>query len=347
MNQYYTSHTKLSLIGAQGQTLLQGARVLVIGAGGLGCPCLQYLAGMGIGLIGVADYDVVSESNLHRQILYSYTDIGKSKVSVSVEKLSAQNPFIKIQAHSILVDETNVISLLEGYDIIVDGTDNFQVRYLINDACVFLNKPLVYGAIHQTEGHVTVFNYKQSPTLRCMFLSEENSLVQSCADIGAYNIATGVIGLMMANEVMKIVLEHTTVMSSTLWQFDVLTGKSVSIRYQENILSRQISLERFSQISLPKEINSEQLKEIINQTNTFFLLDVREANEREIVNIGGLQIPLQNLLQQSSFPFTFSDQIVVYCQKGMRSKQATQYLIQKGFMNVSSLRGGIENYLAL
>lgn len=246
--EYYSSHSKLPFIANEGQGQLQQSRVLVIGAGGLGCPCLLALAGAGIGTLGIADFDAVSLSNLHRQHLYTVPDEGKKKTAVAGEKLSQYNPFIHIQTHDMLVYEKTVLPLLEGYDVIVDCTDNFLARYLINDACVYLNKPLVYGAIHRAEGHVTVFNYNGSGTLRCLFPIDESDPAQSCADIGAYNVVTGMVGLMMANEVIKIITANTEVLCNRLLSMDVLTGSTMKIQYTLNEDSRIKSRERFSRL---------------------------------------------------------------------------------------------------
>lgn len=342
--QYYQSHQKLSFIGDRGQQLLQQAKVLVIGAGGLGCPCLQYLAGCGVGTIGIADFDVIAVSNLHRQVLYNYVDVGRQKTVVAVERLSAYNPGVNFIPHQLLVDETNVLSLLQEYDVVVDCTDNFLVRYLINDACVLLDKPLVYGAIHQTEGHLTVFNYKQSATLRCLFPNENNDGIQSCADIGAYNIITGIIGSMMSNEVIKVILDHPDVLKGKLCQFDSLAVSIRQIKYQPSTTGRKKSIERFAQPIQSLEISPALLSEKIKNNETFFLLDVREEKERSLYNIGGDHFPLQALLAQTSFSFSTSDTIILYCQMGSRSLQAAKYLQSKGFYNVFSLQGGMNNW---
>lgn len=243
--EYYSSHSKLPFLGKQGQEQLQQSKVLVIGAGGLGCPCLLALAGAGIGVLGMADFDVVSVSNLHRQQLYVLQDEEKKKVAVAGERLSQYNPFIKIQTHDILVYEKTVLPLIENYDVIVDCTDNFLARYLINDACVYLHKPLVYGAIHRSEGHVTVFNYNGSATLRCLFPKDESDSTQSCADIGAYNIVTGTIGLLMANEVIKIITTHEEVLKNTLLSTDVMTGSTMKLKYSLQADSVAKSKQRF------------------------------------------------------------------------------------------------------
>ncbi|MEP6597127.1 MAG: HesA/MoeB/ThiF family protein [Ginsengibacter sp.] len=340
--EYYESHQKLSFIGVQGQEQLQQAKVLVIGAGGLGCPCLQYLAGCGIGNIDIADFDTIATSNLHRQVLYNLQDVGKPKTTTAVEKLIVYNPYISIRAHQLFVDETNVLPLLENHNVIVDCTDNFQVRYLINDACVLLDKPLVYGAIHKNEGHITVFNYHQSPTLRCLFPEPGISdNIQSCADIGAYNITTGIIGLMMANEVIKIILKHPGVLAAKLIQMDVLTGNFKQLNYQSSPDARQKSMERF-QSSATIEISPALLSEKMKKGETFSLVDVREVEERLRFNIGGIHVPLQKFLQQSITQFSLTETIIVYCQHGERSLHAAKSLQQKGFINVYSLQGGMD-----
>lgn len=321
---------------------MQQKKVLVIGAGGLGCPCLQSLSGAGIGTIGIADFDTVSLSNLHRQQLYNYDDIGQLKALVAAKRLARYNPFITLQTHQLLVEESNVLELLEGYDIIIDCTDNFTSRYLINDTCVWLNKPLVYGAIHQAEGHLTVFNYNGSPTLRCLFPKDENETIASCAEIGAYNIVTGIIGIMMANEAIKIILQHPEVLAGKLIQLDILTGKTLHVKYHPAGESRDKSEERFTRSGRRKTISPQSLQEKITGKQHFYLIDVRETTEHNEFNIGGLSIPLHLLLQLTAFDFTPADEIIVYCQKGVRSRHAVEWLTSKGFHNSVSLQGGLD-----
>jgi molybdopterin/thiamine biosynthesis adenylyltransferase/rhodanese-related sulfurtransferase len=348
MNEYYQSHEKLSFIGKHGQQQLRKANVVVIGAGGLGCPCLQYLAGSGIGNISIIDFDTVDVSNLHRQILYNIKDIGKPKATTAVEKLSLYNPNISFKAQQLYVDETNVLSLIENSDVIVDCTDNFQVRYLVNDACVFLEKPLVYGAIHKNEGHFTVFNYRQSPTLRCLFPeSEVNDNIQSCADIGAYNITTGIIGLMMANEVIKIILKHEDVLASKLVQVDVLNGSFIQVKYKASADGRQKSIERFQSAFQEIEISPASLSQKMGSDEIFSLIDVREEDERLLFNIGGTHIPLKEFLRRPIFEILPEKKIIVYCQSGERSLYAARSLRQKGLANVYSLQGGMDLWRTL
>lgn len=219
--------------------------MLVIGAGGLGCPCLLALAGAGIGTLGIADFDYVAVSNLHRQNLYTVNDTGKKKSVVAKERLVQYNPFIDIDVYDVYVQQQNILELIGGYDVVVDCTDNFVARYLINDACVYLNRPLVYGAIHKAEGQVTVFNYSGSATLRCLFPKDENDTTQSCADIGAYNIITGMVGLLMANEVIKMITASDDVLSDTLLSVDSITGNMIKLKYKFNKDNIAVSKARF------------------------------------------------------------------------------------------------------
>jgi adenylyltransferase/sulfurtransferase len=229
----------------------------------------------------------------------------------------------------------------------VDCTDNFTTRYLINDACVYLNKPLVYGAIHQGEGHVTVFNYNNSPTLRCLFPKDENESIASCAEIGAYNITTSIIGNMMANEVIKIILDNPDVLAGKFKQLNILDGSAITIGYENTVAGRTKSLERFNKEIISTEISVTAALQKFDQQQAVFLIDVRETEEHKERNIGGSNIPLQTLLETTAFPFSTTDEIIVYCQKGNRSRLAVNYLIKNGFINAKSLQGGIEQYLLL
>lgn len=344
--QYYQSHGKLSFIGAEGQAKLKGAKVLVIGAGGLGCPCLVTLAGCGIGTIGIADFDVVSASNLHRQTLYGVGDIGKAKTPVAKQKLSQQNPLINIIGHDLMMDENNVVEIIKNYDLVVDGTDNFAVRYLINDACVYLDKPLIYGAIYQTEGHLTVFNYKGSATLRCLFaepLAED--YVPSCAEVGAYNVVTAVIGNLMANEVLKVILDHPEVLANKLVSYDALSVEMRTISYKQDAANRLLSIRRFDDKKEATDIGTEELLSLAPEG--YQLIDVREDWEHEEFNIGGELIEFAKFKRADFSAYAKTDRIIVYCTQGLRSQSAAQFLRGLGFANAVSLRGGLNAYLAL
>lgn len=344
MQGYYQSHDQLKFIGTLGQQKIGKAKVLVIGAGGLGCPCLLYLATAGIGTIGIADFDTVSTSNLHRQTLYTVKDIEKYKVKTASAVLKTHNPNINYVEHNLMVDESNILQLIKNYDLIVDGTDNFLVRYLINDACIFSNKPLVYGAIYQTEGQLTVFNYQNSPTLRCLFPEPppENS-IQSCAEIGAYNITTGIIGAMMAGEVIKIILKDDAVFTGKLIYVDVLAGKNTRLSYHENPESRTISNNRFTKKELPVAIAPNVFSDTF-QHQHYQLIDVRKDEEHEESNIGGINIPLSKISRFPIDTFSPADTFIFYCQQGIRSHQAAEFFRKAGFANAYSLQGGLSGY---
>jgi len=340
-NPYYQSHQKIAFIAETGQKEINDAKVLVIGAGGLGCPCLQALVGCGVGNLAIADFDTIALSNLHRQQLYSFKSIGKYKAKTAAQNLRKHNPFIDIIYHQINVDEQNILALIKPYDIIIDATDNFETRYLINDACIVLNKPLVYGAIHQTEGHFTVFNFNGSATLRCLF-SETNAqnAIKSCADIGAYNIITNLIGNYMAGEVVKIILENPEVTCNKLVCVDALSATVTKFLYSQNKTNRLKSSERFTQTSVSSALTPNQIIAKAKK-QTVCLIDVRTLAEREAFNIGGSHYILDEFLKTTTFKFLPSVFYIFYCQKGLRSKKAVDYCSKMGINNCFSLKNGL------
>ncbi|MDF2451051.1 MAG: UBA/THIF-type binding protein [Bacteroidota bacterium] len=227
----YQKQIMLDDIGINGQIKLKQSKVAVIGAGGLGCPVLQYLTAVGVGTIGVIDFDTVEESNLHRQVLYSSTDIGQLKVEVAVQKLSKQNSFVTHIVHKILLNEENAASILSQYDIVVDGCDNFATRYIVNDCCVKLNKPLVYGSILDYEGQLAVFNYKGSKNLRDIFPEEPNAEdVPNCSENGVLGTVPGIIGSMMAQETIHVILEKPSLIN-TLFIYSTDSNKQRRISF--------------------------------------------------------------------------------------------------------------------
>ena len=233
----YSRHISLKEIGVAGQEKINKAKVLVVGAGGLGCPVLQYLTAAGIGTIGIVDFDVVEESNLQRQVLFGMTSLGRNKAIVAKELLSNLNPRIELISCAEKLNPENVVSLFKPYDIIVDATDNFTSRYLINDASVVLNKPLVYGAIYKFEGQVSVFNYKGGPSYRCVFPNPpQKGTIPNCAQIGVLGVLPGIIGCMQANEVLKLVLGLGNILSGKLYCFNALNNLSQTLRVQRNAL---------------------------------------------------------------------------------------------------------------
>jgi adenylyltransferase/sulfurtransferase len=327
----------------RGQRLLQDAKVLVIGAGGLGCPAAQYLAAAGVGTLGIVDFDTVSVSNLHRQILYTPADAGKKKVSVARERLQQQNPGIKLIPHDEFVSSDNVMELIRQYHIVVDGTDNFETRYLINDACVLAGKPLVYGAIYQFEGQVAVWNVKnengsRSPNYRDLFPNVDASQVPNCADGGVIPTLAGIIGCIQANEVIKYITQTGELLVGKVLIFDAQTLQSRIIKISgvtHTHITRLVDT-----VAIPA-ISAEELQKAMAE-GSIFLVDVRTAAEREDFNIGGKHIPLDEL-ESHLGEFNPNVKTVFYCATGKRSGEAVKLIKQKyPGANVFSLAEGLE-----
>ncbi len=344
----YNRHIILPEIGLEGQQKLKQAKVLVIGAGGLGCPVLQYLTAAGVGTLGIVDEDKVDESNLQRQILYTTNDVGKSKAETAAERLKAQNPFCEFKVHGVRLTAANAVEVISGYDIVVDGSDNFPTRYLVNDACVMLNKPLVFGSVFKFEGQVSVFNYKGGATYRCLYpVPPDADEVPNCSDIGVLGVLPGIAGLLQANEVIKIITGGGEVLSGKLLRFDALSMNFEAFTFGLNPDNHKINsfadYDMFCGIGV-KEISADELKEKIRMNEKMQIIDVREPAEYEVKNIGALSIPLRELVEnldkiQRDIP------VVVHCQGGSRSKKAVALLIEKGFDNAVSLKGGIAEFI--
>jgi len=329
-------------IGERGQQLLKDARVLVVGAGGLGCPILQYLAAAGVGNIGVVDGDVVSLSNLQRQVLYTPNDIGKSKAERAAAVVAALNPDICIEIHTVFVSHDNVLQLISGYDIIVDGSDNFDTRYLLNDACVMLGKPLVSGAIFRFEGQVSVFNYKGGPTYRCLFPEPPGAGESpNCAEIGVVATLPGMVGTIQANEVLKMITGIGEVLSGRLLVIDALTMNSHTFNFKANEANRVITeLPKPSSVvcDVPiQEVSFDEVAQLV--ASGARLVDVREEHEHTAGNIGGINVPLSQLVSRID-ELSNGDSFVLYCASGKRSTQAANLLAARGY-KVSQLRGGV------
>ena len=334
-NRQYSRHLILDEIGHAGQEKLKFAKVLVIGAGGLGCPALQYLVAAGVGRIGIVDYDTIEQSNLQRQILFSHDDIGMFKSEVAAKKLSKLNPFVQIKSYIQKVEVNTALKLFNQYDIIVDGSDNFPTRYLANDASVLTNKPVVSGSIFKFEGQVSVFNYQKGPTYRCLYPNppKPNS-IPNCSEIGVLGVLPGIIGSFQANEVIKMICEIGNVLSGKLLTFNALTMEQCvfNLKKNENIKIKelQISYDSFCGVSKSDgEITWEELNE---STENYQLLDVRTNKERKNHHIGGVHIPLQELETRFS-EIPKDEKIVVYCASGVRSKTAINILKEKGITN--------------
>ncbi|WP_405567578.1 molybdopterin-synthase adenylyltransferase MoeB [Polaribacter sp. Asnod6-C07] len=324
----YNRHLILDKIGEKGQLKLKKAKVLVIGAGGLGCPVLQYLTAAGVGTIGIIDDDVVDQSNLQRQILYTIDDIGFSKAVTASKRLSKLNPFVKFDVYQEKLTRENAISLFEKFDIIVDGSDNFSTRYLTNDASIITKKPLVYGAIFKFEGQVSVFNYKESASYRCLYPTPPKpNESPNCSEIGVLGVLPGIIGSFQANEVIKMICEIGEVLTNKVLIYDTLTMRQLKLKFEKsenaNITKLEEDYDFFCGIkSIENEIN---LDEVENNLENYNLLDVREEYEHEDYNIGGKNIPLSELDDRLDEIDT-QKPTVVYCASGIRSKKAIDIL---------------------
>lgn len=360
----YSRHLILPQFGREGQEKLKHARVLVIGSGGLGSPVLLYLAAAGVGTIGIVDFDVVDESNLQRQVLFTVDDIGQPKVDVARRRLNALNPHVHVQAHPVRLTSANAMDVLSGYDIIADGTDNFPTRYLTNDACVFLKKPLVYASIYQFEGQVSVFNGldesgRRGPNYRDLFpIPPPPNAVPSCAEGGVLGVLPGIIGSMQANEVLKLASGIGTPLIGRLLIFDALRFETRILRFTsdpENPLSgdppRQTTLIDYEEFcgfggqQAVRQMTAVELKQLIDSGQPFQLIDVREPAERELVHIGGELIPLATIEVQAN-RIARDRPVIIYCKTGARSAHAARLLHGKDkFTNLYNLSGGILAYL--
>ena len=351
----YSRHLQLPEIGATGQQKLKTAKVLVVGCGGLGCPVLQYLAAAGVGTLGLLDFDTVDESNLQRQVLYGTADVGRPKAAVAAEKLGAQNPFISLQTHEVLLTAANVLGLFAGYDLVVDCSDNFATRYLVNDACVVLGLPLVFGAIFKFEGQVSVFNHHSGPTYRCLYPQPPApGEAPNCAQVGVLGVLPGLVGTLQAAEALKIILGLGTVLSGRLLLVDALGMQFQTIRFRGVAANRQrTALEpdyaafcgEAPLVAAPAapEIDANELKAWQRSGRPLQLLDVREPAEHARRNIGGRLIPLGQLAQHLA-ELAPDVPVVVHCASGVRSQQAVRLLRARGFTTVYSLRHGLADY---
>ena len=336
-NKQYNRHLILDEIGPEGQDKIKMSSVLVIGAGGLGCPVLQYLVAAGVGNIGIVDDDTVEQSNLQRQILFSHEDIGYFKSEVAAKKLLRLNPFIDIEPFVQRVDVNTALELFARYDIIVDGSDNFPTRYLVNDASILTNKAVVSGSIFKFEGQLSVFNYQNGPTYRCLYPnSPKPQDVPNCSEIGVLGVLPGIIGVLQANEVIKMICGIGNVLSGKLLTFNALTLCNNILKFKKNenikIYGLQESYETPCSASNGDymTISWDQLNQSLKD---YQLLDVRTNKERKIHHIGGLHIPLQELETRFS-EIPKDKKLVVYCARGFRSREAIRILKEKGATNV-------------
>lgn len=352
----YNRHLILDSFGEEGQLKLKKTSVLIVGAGGLGCPCLLYLTAAGVGNIGIIDFDVVDESNLQRQILFDINDIGKNKAIQAKIKLEKQNPYINITAFDQKLTPKNAVSLFEKYDIIIDGTDNFSTRYLVNDCCVLLNKPFVYGAIFKFDGQVSVFNYKNGPTYRCLFpTAPDQNNYPTCSSVGVLGVLSGVIGTLQATEAVKIALNHPNVLNGKILLYNALNTKFKNIFIERNneaveLLKSELSnfesrnYEYNCEFNTKESITSAELKEKLT-LEVLQILDVREPYEEPKINeLNAINIPL-NQLPANLNRLDKNKTTVVFCQHGIRSQMAIDFLEEAGFEKLINLKNGIITWI--
>lgn len=338
----YNRQIILPEIGTDGQDKLSKAKVLVIGAGGLGAAILPYLSAAGIGEIGLVDDDTIDVSNLHRQVIYKTSAVGKSKAEEAKLLISDLNPEIKINSFSEKLSGKNAISLLKKYDIIVDATDNISIKYLINDACLVTNKPMVYGSIFRFQGQVSVFNYQNGPTYRCLY-PDENANALNCEDAGVIGISVGIIGMLQANEVIKMILGIGQVLSGKILVYNILNNEQQKYDFEKS-LHLELTKEDFEKKynaskNQVEEIKFESILDEIENDEVLFL-DVR--NEEELPEIrfkNSIQIPLIKLESELE-KLNKSQSIYVFCQSGIRSKIAVELLQKNQFLNAKSISGG-------
>ena len=346
----YSRHFVLPGFGAEGQARLKAASVGVIGAGGLGAPVLSYLAAAGVGRISVFDNDVVSLSNLQRQILFTTQDTGKSKAECAKRFLLALNPEINVEEHTVRLNAQNALDLLRSFDVVVDATDNFPTRYLINDACAILGKPWVYGSIFRYEGQVAVFNHQGGPNYRDLYPEPPKpGSVPDCEEGGVLGVLPGIIGSIQANEVIKLIAGLGDVLSGRLFVLDSLTLESrlISLPKSQGIaIKNLIDYEQFCGLeptkrSIMKELTVTELKTLIDTKADIQIIDVREPHEFDSGNLGGELIPMADIphnLEQISK----TRQVILHCRSGSRSANMVMWLEKHhGFTNLYNLKGGI------
>jgi sulfur-carrier protein adenylyltransferase/sulfurtransferase len=355
----YGRHLIMPEVGLEGQKKLKSSSVLLIGAGGLGSPAALYLAAAGVGRIGIVDFDVVDQSNLQRQILHGTESVGKPKLESATERIHSVNPYVKVEPYQTQLNSENALDILRNYDVIVDGTDNFPTRYLVNDACVLLHKPNVYGSIFRFEGQASVFYADRGPCYRCLYSEPPPpGLVPSCAEGGVLGVLPGIIGTMQAIETVKLILGIGEPLIGRLLLFDALKAEFRELKLRKNpecpicgenpTIYELIDYEAFCGITpeVPtnghgaKEITVEELKERLDRNDDIFLLDVREPHEYEIANLGAMLIPLNDLPKRVN-ELDSSKEIVVHCASGIRSARAVNLLSDLGFKKVKNLVGGI------
>ena len=357
----YSRHLILPEVGIEGQQKLKAAKVLLIGAGGLGAPLGLYLTAAGVGRIGIVDFDVVDSTNLQRQVIHSNADVGRKKIDSASEKMTAINPNVTVVKHEVALTSENALEILKDYDYVVDGTDNFPTRYLVNDACVLLGKPNVYGSIFRFEGQSTVFAYEGGPCYRCLYPEPPPpGLVPSCAEGGVLGILPGTIGLIQATEAVKLILGIGDPLVGRLLLYDALGMRFRELKLRKNpdcpvcgdhpTVTKLIDYQQFCGIPQKpaqessvneNEIEVTEVKAKLDRGDRFQLIDVREPHEYRICSIEGAKlIPLGEFPKHVN-EFDPGADIVIHCKSGMRSAKACNILRQAGFQHVRNMKGGI------
>lgn len=357
--QRFSRHLILPEVGMEGQIKLKNAKVLLVGTGGLGAPLGLYLAAAGIGTIGLVDFDVVDVSNLQRQVIHGTKDIGRKKIDSAADRMLDINPHLKIVKHEVPLTSENAKEIVAQYDIVADGTDNFPTRYLVNDVCVLLNKPNVYGSIFRFEGQSSIFATEDGPCYRCLYPEPPPpGLVPSCAEGGVLGILPGTVGLIQATEVVKLILGAGTPLTGRLMLYDALNMKFRELKLRRNpdcpsgkcsVVKELIDYKEFCGIpdapAAPPvstgDLEVTEVKAMIDSGEDFILVDVREPHEYQIASI-----PKATLIPLGQLPMRLSElakdaNIVCHCKSGMRSAKAVDLLKQNGYSRVRNMKGGI------
>jgi len=357
----YSRHLIMPEVGMEGQLKLKAAKVALIGTGGLGAPLGMYLAAAGIGRIGLVDFDVVDFTNLQRQVIHGTKDVGKKKLDSAAETMLDINPYVEIDRHEVALSSENALGILKDYDIVVDGTDNFPTRYLVNDACVLLKKPNVYGSIFRFEGQATIFAYPGGPCYRCLYPEPPPpGLVPSCAEGGVLGILPGTVGLIQATETVKLILGIGEPLIGRLVLYDALAMRFRELKLRRNpecpvcgdhpTITKLIDYQEFCGIPnqqhqeaapVDGDIEPTEVKTKLDRGDRFVLIDVREPHEYQICNIPQAKlIPLGDLPKRVN-ELNSADEIIAHCKSGMRSAKAVDFLKQAGFKKVRNMKGGI------
>ena len=356
----YSRHLIMPEVGMEGQLKLKRAKVLCIGAGGLGSPLALYLAAAGVGRLGIVDFDVVDFTNLQRQVIHGTKDVGRPKLASAREAIAEINPYVEVVSHETRLTSDNALDLFKDYDIVADGTDNFPTRYLVNDACVLLGKPNVYASIFRFEGQATVFYAKEGPCYRCLYPEPPPpGLVPSCAEGGVLGVLPGIMGSIQALEAIKLILGKGDSLIGRLLLFDALGLKFRELKLRKSpecpvcgpnpTVTKLIDYEQFCGIrgeehvedTKVPEITPVELKQMMDDKKPFVLIDVREPHEYDICCIPGSRLIPLGEVPRRMHELNSADELVVHCRSGARSAKAVDFLMKSGFRKIHNLKGGI------